>query len=61
MKQKQFQEFLEQQSSPLRLVTIDDRTYWLFQDRFYWENEGLEADEVHCPPRIRATAKARSH
>jgi hypothetical protein len=23
-----------------------ERTYWHFKDRFYWENEDLNADEV---------------
>jgi hypothetical protein len=38
----------DQQSYPFRLVRIDERTYWRFKDRFYWENDGLNADEVYA-------------
>lgn len=33
---------------PLRIALIDDRTYWLFQNKTYWENDGLIAEEVHA-------------
>jgi hypothetical protein len=45
MRQKQLRELL-QQSAPVRLATIGERTYWHFQDRFYWENDGLDSDAV---------------
>lgn len=33
---------------PLRLATIGDRTYWLFQNKAYWENDGLKSAEVYA-------------
>ena len=41
---------------PLRLAgvlspipnDVNVRTYWYFQDRFYSENDGLNADQVHA-------------
>jgi hypothetical protein len=38
----------QQQEYPLRLPKIDERRYWQFQGRIYWENEGLDADEVYA-------------
>ncbi|WP_434744386.1 HNH endonuclease [Streptomyces sp. A-14] len=35
-----------QRGRPYRLVTNQGRTYWWFQDRFYWENDQLAEDEV---------------
>jgi hypothetical protein len=37
---------IEQRTYPVKVCTEGERTYWHFQDRFYWENEGLDADEV---------------
>jgi hypothetical protein len=37
-----------QESSALRLGKIGERTYWHFQNRFYWENDGLMPDEVRA-------------
>jgi len=46
---KEFRELqVAQRDDPLRLPKIGDRRYWQFQDRVYWENEGLEADEVRA-------------
>ena len=43
-----FQELKEgQQQWPFRVGKIGERTYWYFQDRFYWENDDLNADEVY--------------
>jgi HNH endonuclease len=39
---------IEQRTYPVKVCTEGERTYWHFQDRFYWENEGLDADEVHA-------------
>ena len=38
----------QQETYPLRLATVRGRTYWQFQGRFYWENDGLDADQVHA-------------
>ncbi len=46
---KEFRELLAQQESyPLPLGKIGERTYWHFQSRFYWENDGLMPDEVRA-------------
>lgn len=37
-----------QQSYPQLLAEIGDRRYWQFQDRFYWESDGLTAQAVHA-------------
>ncbi|WP_218924467.1 HNH endonuclease [Streptomyces sp. st140] len=29
-------------------MAIDNRRYWWFQDRFYWENDNLDGDDVHA-------------
>src|SRR2546423_785672 len=35
------------QTQAVLLVKSDkSRTYWMFQDRFYWEDEGYSAEEV---------------
>jgi hypothetical protein len=39
---------IEQRTYPVKVVTEGERTYWHFQDRFYWENDGLASDEVHA-------------
>jgi hypothetical protein len=38
----------EQRTYPVKVLTEGERTYWHFQGRFYWENEDLDADEVHA-------------
>jgi HNH endonuclease len=46
---KEFRQLqVEQQEYPLRLAKIGERRYWQFQDRVYWENEDLDADEVYA-------------
>lgn len=37
-----------QLSYPVLVVRIQDRRYWQFQDYFYWDNDGLSAEEVHA-------------
>lgn len=37
-----------QQTYPLATLLLDQRVYWLFQGTFYWENEGLTADQVYA-------------
>ena len=45
----EFREHHEQQLGYPKLVArISDRRYWHFQNRFYWENDGLNADEVYA-------------
>jgi hypothetical protein len=40
--QADYDEFNRQQASyPMRIATVRGRTYWQFQDRFYWDNDGL--------------------
>jgi hypothetical protein len=38
----------QQQSYPARIATVNGRTYWHFHDRFYWENDDLDADQVYA-------------
>ena len=33
---------------PVRVARIGDRTYWQFQNFFYWDNDGLTAEQVHA-------------
>lgn len=33
---------------PVRYLTVGERTYWRYQDRWHSENEGLDADAVHA-------------
>ena len=35
-------------SYPVLVVRIADRRYWQFQNFFYWDNDGLSAEEVHA-------------
>jgi len=37
-----------QRTYPLAVATVDQRTYWQFQDRFFIDNEGLDAAAVHA-------------
>jgi hypothetical protein len=32
----------------VRVARIGDRVYWQFQNFFYWDNDGLNADQVHA-------------
>ena len=38
----------EQREVPYRLLCIGERTYWRFEDRFYWDNDGLDRDQVYA-------------
>jgi hypothetical protein len=38
----------QQRIRPYYMITVDDRAYWWFQDRFYWDNDNLSEDEVHA-------------
>jgi 5-methylcytosine-specific restriction endonuclease McrA len=37
-----------QATEPVALFARDDRVYWWFQDRFYWEDEALGAADVRA-------------
>lgn len=46
---KEFSNFLNHQLQvPVALKTIKGRKCWIFENRFYWENEGLARDEIHA-------------
>jgi len=36
----------QQAESPVELVRQGERGYWVFKDCFYWEDDGLSADDV---------------
>jgi hypothetical protein len=36
----------EQESAPVPVAEDERRTWWMFRGRFFWEDDGLEADEV---------------
>lgn len=38
----------EQQRFPIRCARIGDRTYYKFQDKFYWDNDDLTPDQVYA-------------
>lgn len=46
------QVFVERQQSqmqyPRLVITIRGRRYWQFQNKFYWESDGLRPEEVHA-------------
>ena len=37
-----------QRAFPVYVITVGERSLWQFQDRFYWDNDGLSADEVYA-------------
>lgn len=36
----------EQESAPVAVAEDERRTWWMFRGRFFWEDDGLEADDV---------------
>lgn len=38
----------EQRRAPVFVLAVSGRNYWQFQDRFFWENEGLNASQVYA-------------
>ncbi len=36
----------DQRDVPVPVAADDRRTWWMFRDRFYWEDDGLEPEEV---------------
>lgn len=48
-----------QAEAPVALFRDGVRTYWWFEDRFYWEDEGLEAHDVLALARDRQRRQQR--
>ncbi|MGA4867121.1 HNH endonuclease [Streptomyces lavendulocolor] len=38
----------QQRREPILMGVIDDRQLWWFQDRFYWDNDHMDGDDVHA-------------
>lgn len=36
----------DQENDPVPVAQDERRTWWMFRGRFFWEDDGLEADEV---------------
>jgi hypothetical protein len=49
----------EQLSDPVAVVTFESRTYWWFHDVFYWEDDGLTAQDVKALVMQRERAQQR--
>lgn len=55
-----WQRILERQAEEAVLVAdLGERRYWLFHDRFYWEEDGLEPGDVEALLRERERRKQR--
>jgi 5-methylcytosine-specific restriction endonuclease McrA len=54
-----------QKAEPVRICERNGRRWWWYQDRFYWEDTGLEKDDVlallHQANRARQTKLERAH
>lgn len=37
-----------QRQRPISVGRVSDRKYWYFQDKFYWDNDDLAADQVRA-------------
>ena len=37
-----------QQNEPILVLSTTDRNLWQFQNKFYWDNDGLNARQVHA-------------
>ena len=37
-----------QRKFPVKVANINGRSYWLFQDRYHWDNDDLRSDQVHA-------------
>jgi 5-methylcytosine-specific restriction endonuclease McrA len=48
-----------QGTAPVALHDAGRRRYWLFEDRVYWEDDGLEAADVHALIREREHRQRR--
>jgi 5-methylcytosine-specific restriction endonuclease McrA len=49
----------EQRTAPVPLVRAGERTYWRFEDVYYWEDEQLEAADVLALVRDRERRRQR--
>lgn len=38
----------DQETAPVAVAADDRRTWWMFRGRFFWEDDGLEAEEVRA-------------
>lgn len=38
----------EAELAPVPLLRSERRTWWMFRDRFYWEDDDLDAEAVHA-------------
>jgi len=38
----------KQRSVPVGVARVGERTYWLFESKYYWDNENLAADDVYA-------------
>lgn len=38
----------QQRREPILMAVIDGRQLWWFQDRFYWDNDYMDGDDVHA-------------
>lgn len=60
VKEEVFAERLAAQMDyPMPITTINGRSYWHFQNRFYSESEGLKSHEVHALVVMREQRKQR--
>src|ERR1051326_2989045 len=49
MLKEEFQRHLYLQGQqPWCVIRVDDRAYWQFQNKFYWDNDDLSAHEVYA-------------
>lgn len=48
-----------QRQFPVRWARIGDRTYYQFQDKFYWDNDDLSPEQVHALLVTRQQAQQR--
>jgi hypothetical protein len=35
-------------NNPIRFIWTGERSYWLFQNRWYWDNDDLSADQIYA-------------
>nr|WP_269779440.1 HNH endonuclease signature motif containing protein [Propioniciclava soli] len=49
MTRDEFNRYMSQQQTyPVKIGSWGDRSYWMFENRFYWDNDGLTAAGVHA-------------
>lgn len=48
-----------QMNYPMFVTRVDGRRYWHFESNFYWENEGLNSQEVHALVAMQQQRKRR--